>query len=182
MNNQKELYEKQRMSVWLLAGISALVITLKVIMLVSKGKAITFDRLEGTLIAVVLIAALYFLFVMTTIINSEGVFVKFFPLMRKYKFFSWEEILSADVKKYNPLLDGGGWGIRFNPLSVRLLRIGGYSKTIFNKVYYTMRGNIGLELTLANGKKVLIGTQKPDEAVKILNIFNCKDNTDRKNL
>ena len=51
------------------------------------------------------------------------------------------------VRKYSALGEFGGWGIRF--------RRGG--------IAYNVDGNKGLELTLQDNRKIMIGTQHPDE-------------------
>jgi len=95
-----------------------------------------------------------------TIITSEGVKIKFFPIHRSYCNFKWEDISSAVVKKYSPM-KYGGWGIRFGA---------------FNGVtVYNVSGNQALFLHFKNGKKILIGTQKPYEleaAIRKIEQFN----------
>ena len=59
------------------------------------------------------------------------------------------------VRKYSPLADYGGWGLRFS--------MSGQGKA------YNVSGNVGLQLEFSNGKKLLIGTRKPDELSSVLN-------------
>ena len=88
-----------------------------------------------------------------TIITSEGVKIKFFPVHHSYRNFQWEDISEAVVKKYSPM-KYGGWGIRFKI----------YHFTVFHNVTaYNVSGNQALQLHFKNGKKTLIGTQKPYE-------------------
>lgn len=59
----------------------------------------------------------------------------------------------GDVEKYytriyRPIMEYGGWGIKF-----------GFGKGIA----YNVSGNRGVQLELNNGKKILIGSQKPEE-------------------
>ncbi len=88
-----------------------------------------------------------------TYINEEGVFVRFFPFQFRYKFYNWNTIRASYVRKYSPVCEYGGWGIRV-----------GFNAT----KAYTMSGNIGLQLILHNGKKVLIGTNHPDHLKRVL--------------
>lgn len=88
-----------------------------------------------------------------TYIDKTGVYVRFLPFQRKYKFFDWKSVASYEVRKYNPSLEFGGWGYRY--------RSG-------KKIAYSMRGRIGLQLTFLDGKKVMIGTQKSEEMFDFL--------------
>lgn len=89
---------------------------------------------------------------MVTIINNEGISIKFKPLMFQSRKFKWNEIYSAKIRKYNPITEFGGWGIRLG---------------LFGKGRaYNVKGNIGLQLELTNGKRVLLGTQTKEELLK----------------
>ena len=91
---------------------------------------------------------------LSTRIDSVGVSVRFYPFHLKPRKYNWTEISKAYIRKYNPILEYGGWGIRFG-----LLRRNGA---------YNISGNMGLQLELNSGNKILIGTQKPDEIEEIL--------------
>ena len=78
-------------------------------------------------------------------IDKEGIHYRFFPMIFKNKIISKEEIKRFEIRKYSPILDYGGWGIKR-----------GFK---WGKVY-NVSGNIGLQLYLTNGKKVLFGTQR----------------------
>lgn len=107
-----------------------------------------------TSIIPVLLIVLLLVLRLVTKIRKEGVYVQFKPLQFKEKFISKEEIKSFEVRQYKPLAEYGGWGIRV-----------GRSK--FGKAY-NVSGNMGLQLYLENGKKLLIGTQKPKEIQKAM--------------
>jgi len=80
-----------------------------------------------------------------TVISEDGLEVKFWPFGRRRIFKS--EIKSARVRKYSPLREFGGWGVRFGP--------GGKA--------FNMQGNMGLQLEMKDGDKLLVGTRKPKE-------------------
>ncbi len=82
-------------------------------------------------------------------IREGGLHYKFPPLLVKWKIIAKEEIESFIVRTYRPVSEFGGWGIK------------GSSR----KKAYNVSGNIGLELVLKNGRKVLFGTQK-SQAIK----------------
>ncbi len=98
-----------------------------------------------------------------TYIDKTGIFVRFLPFQQKYKMFSWSEIESYEVRKYNPIVEFGGWGYR---VAAR------------RKKAYNMYGKIGLQLRFHDGRIVLIGTQKGEEMHDFLNkLHNSKKET-----
>ena len=84
-----------------------------------------------------------------TRITDEGIYVRFIPFHFKEKFFPWDSIESAQVRTYSPLMEYGGWGIKYG--------FNGQGK-VFN-----VAGDQGLQLVFKSGEKLLIGTQKPTE-------------------
>lgn len=80
-------------------------------------------------------------------IDQKGIHYRFFPVIFKNKLISKSEIQRFEIRKYSPILDYGGWGIRRG-----IGRKWGKA--------YNVSGNIGLQLYLTNGKKVLFGTQR----------------------
>ena len=94
----------------------------------------------------VLVLLLFRVLKLETVIDEEGVKCRFRPFHRKFKTFRREDIARYEVRKYNPIMEYGGWGIRYG----RKGRA------------YNVRGNMGLDLTLKPNKSFLIGTQTPD--------------------
>lgn len=80
-------------------------------------------------------------------IDQDGIHYRFFPLIRKNRLISKAEIERFEIRKYNPIIDYGGWGVRR-----------GFGRKWQRA--YNVSGNIGLQLYLADGKKVLFGTQR----------------------
>lgn len=80
---------------------------------------------------------------LTTIIDQEGVSIRFYPFTKKR--ILWSDIQSAEVLNYGFV---GGWGIRFG--------------TQYGTVYNTS-GNRGLALILKDGNKLCVGTQREEE-------------------
>ena len=142
MKNETLFTEKQRFTQWWLWLIMILVV------------AFAFYYEESTLEMAVALIIPIFLFVLNleTEISKEGISIRFFPFHLKKKFFSWDEIAKAEVREYSPLLEYGGWGIRRGKSGVA----------------YNVKGNMGLQLVLKSGKKILIGTQKTEELKQIL--------------
>lgn len=80
-------------------------------------------------------------------IDEGTVAYSFYPYISKTRVLYRDDIKSVAVRKYKPILEYGGWGYR----------IGSKDRA------YTLWGKYGLQLEMANGKKLLIGTQKAPE-------------------
>lgn len=92
-------------------------------------------------------------------VTNDGVQIKFFPLINK-KILK-ENIEHFEIRKYRPIAEYGGWGIRFS--------FSGKGRA------YNVKGNMGLFFKIKNSSPVLIGTQKPEEffeALKKIKAFN----------
>ena len=113
---------------------------------------------RATLIFAAAIASLtivlFLILRLETKITGEGIYYRFYPFQFKFKVIRWEQISSAHVRAYKPFGEYGGWGIRFG------LRGTGMA--------YNVSGNRGLQLELTNGKKILLGTQRPEEIAQAL--------------
>jgi Family of unknown function (DUF6141) len=82
---------------------------------------------------------------MTTEVSDEGIVVRFPPFFRRL--ISLEKIRSFEVRKYSALKEYGGWGVRYS---------------LKHGTAYNVSGPLGVQLTLQDGKKILIGSQSPD--------------------
>ena len=87
-----------------------------------------------------------------TRVTNEGVYVKFIPIHQSWIHFSPIDINKYEKVHYRPILDYGGWGIRFG---------------IHGKAY-SVSGTMGIKLTLSGGERLLVGTQKADEFERAL--------------
>lgn len=63
------------------------------------------------------------------------------------------DIRSIEVVTYNPLRESRGWGVHININGERVLNA---------------RGNRGVRLRLADGGRLLIGSQRPEELARVL--------------
>ena len=54
----------------------------------------------------------YFSLKLEVWIDQDGIHYRFFPLIYKYKLISKPEIQRFEIRKYSPIFDYGGWGIR----------------------------------------------------------------------
>jgi hypothetical protein len=141
--------------VWLVtAGGIAIVLLVIILTLPSKAedKAGLFSALLAAGVSIGVLALMYFS-VLQTRINPYGIQFSYPPFMWKEKFIKWEDVDLAYVRKYRPVGEYGGWGLRHS---------------IGRGRAYNVKGNMGLQLVLKSGKKVLIGTQKPEELDEVL--------------
>jgi hypothetical protein len=112
----------------------------------------------GLLIVTGLTIALTILFVnfrLETTIKKDGIYVRFFPFHLQFKHYTWDKLTKSYVRQYAPISEYGGWGLR--------LGLGGKGTA------YNVSGNKGLQLEFTDNKKLLIGTNKPDELIETLN-------------
>jgi len=87
-------------------------------------------------------------------VKSDGLYYKYPPFILKMRSFLKEEISDFEIRKYKPVTEYSGWGIRYSWAK---------SGRAFN-----VKGNIGLQLYLKNGKKVLFGTQRGDALLRAM--------------
>ena len=85
---------------------------------------------------------------LVTVVKEDGFYYRYPPLILKEKRIGKEEIERFEIRKYKPILEYGGWGVRLGS------RKAGRA--------YNVKGNIGLQLELKNGRKILFGTQRAD--------------------
>lgn len=106
-----------------------------------------------SIIVVLLIAFIVLKMKLITEVRRDGFYYMFPILINKEKCIKRDMIDKFVVGKYNPLRDYGGWGIRIRPFRGRA---------------YNIKGNMGATFYMKNGKKVLFGTQRPDELRRAL--------------
>ncbi len=105
----------------------------------------------------VLFLLLFIFMKQITKIDNQGIEVIISPLGRRR--ISWKNIEKAYIRDYKPLMEYGGWGIRY-----------GFGNK--GMAYSLGGGNKGLQLELNNGKKILVGTKKALELDDFLNQIN----------
>lgn len=163
MDNEILFTERQRFKQWwlwfILLGINGLFL-FGVIKQVVGGEPYGDKPMSNTglIITTALTVFLTFLFVsfrLETIIRKDGIYVRFFPFHLKFRHYAWEKLTKSYVRQYAPIAEYGGWGLRYGFM--------GKGKAL------NVSGNKGLQLKFTDNKKLLIGTNKPDELTEILN-------------
>ncbi len=105
-------------------------------------------------VVILIITVSFYIYRLETTIRKDGVYIRFLPYMRKYKFYPFAKLSKVYVRKYSAIAEYGGWGFRHG--------LGGSGGA------YNVSGNQGLQLQFTDYKKLLIGTRKPDEIANAL--------------
>lgn len=145
--------------IWaILLGIDALIIYGIISELAfNKPLGNTSGNIEAMLVTLVFMTAFTLLFVfmrLDTEIKQDGIYYRFFPFQLKFRGISKTIIRDAYVRKYNPVMEFGGWGIR----------VGWAGKGMA----YNVSGNMGLQIEYGSGKKILLGTRNPEKIQQAL--------------
>ncbi len=112
----------------------------------NKGKG---DWMGLIVISVIIVLSIFLLILsfLYVRIEKESIIVRFVPFHLKPKVYLWADIESLELRKYKPLREFGGWGI----------------KGTKNNKAFNVSGDIGLQITFKSGKKLLIGTAEPQK-------------------
>jgi hypothetical protein len=108
----------------------------------------TLLSIVGSLVILLVIVLVYAFYKMkmVTEVYSDSVRVQFMPFVNRR--IPVSEIESFEAKRYSPILEYGGWGVRWMP---------------GRGMAYNVSGNSGVLLTLTNGKTVMIGSRRAEE-------------------
>ena len=87
---------------------------------------------------------------MNVAVTSSEIVIRYFPVRRRIRF--------SEIASFTPIpydwASFGGWGIKWQPGRGRMV--------------YSVSGDRAVELTLTSGKRIVIGTQRPDELATAL--------------
>ena len=165
----KVFKEEQRFKqTWLIVLLAVSILVSVVVITkeyVEENSKMTTNEFVLTLIGISISVAFIFFFKLKTNIDEKGIQYQFSPFHLKMKLIKWEEIKKAQVRTYDPISEYGGWGIK-----------GG---SFWNKEKgkcVNISGDIGIQVEFKNGKKLLIGTQKKEEAQHVLKTYKNKIN------
>lgn len=104
-------------------------------------------------VVTLVILGLFGMMSLHTRIDATGIQYQFYPFHWSAQVIRWDEIQRAEVRQYSPIMEYGGWGMRY---------------TFGNGRAYNVSGNMGIQLVLKNDKKILLGTLRPEEAAAVL--------------
>ncbi len=106
----------------------------------------------------VLFPVLFYSLKLVTELRYDGLYIRFFPLQFHSHKISFEEIKTYEIRTYSALKEYGGYGIRYGK----------------NGKAYNISGNRGVQFEFLNGKRLLIGTQKPEELIQAFDTVSGK--------
>jgi len=87
---------------------------------------------------------------LTTEVRRDGIHLRFFPMFRQT--IPLSQIRRHYARTYRPIVEFGGWGVRYG----------------WKGKAYNVSGNRGVQLELADGKRLLIGSQRPEELAQAI--------------
>lgn len=145
--------ETQRLAPWVyLLVVGGSVVAVAGVYFATRGMA------EGDIVVAAIAAALALEIALlhslklTTRVDAEAIEMRGMWLINRRIAFA--EIEHAELRKYKPLLEYGGWGFRIGPAGKA----------------YNARGDEGVQLVLKSGERALIGSQRAAELAAILTV------------
>ncbi len=115
----------------------------------------------GGILIILLVFTLFIFFKLKTRIDEKGVYYQYLPFHFSYRFLPWNSISKCYVRNYDAIFEYGGWGLKFS-----------FRKSKGKS--FTVKGDVGLQLELMDGKKILIGTQKKEEIQRTIESYQDK--------
>lgn len=109
------------------------------------------------LLAFSMIVMIVFFMQLETKIDEQGIHYAFRPFHRSFRHILWYDIKECYVRKYSPIGEYGGWGYR--------VTLGKKGKA------YNVRGNLGIQIVMKNDKRLLLGTQKEEDAKRVVTTY-----------
>lgn len=149
MNEYKEIQKFNSLLAWIFIYLAVTGIVSALIIPTPQANRIPVILLVSVLIILVVLFMTGYL---KTAINQTGITIEMRILFKFGRTILWDDIQTIKVDKYRPIIEFGGWGYRIGHKAVA----------------YNCRGNDGLIILLKNGRKVVLGTQKPEELKKFL--------------
>ncbi len=80
-------------------------------------------------------------------VRASGLYIKFFPFHRKWQKLPLEGVVGSEHVTYSPIVDYGGWGIRYG----------------LKKKAYNISGKKGVRINYRDDNHILIGSQNGDQ-------------------
>lgn len=115
----------------------------------------------GGILTILIAFVLFSSFKLKTSIDEKGIYYQYLPFHFSCRFLPWNTVSKCYVRNYDAIFEYGGWGLKFS-----------FRKNKGKS--FTVKGNIGFQLELKNGKKILIGTQKKDEIQRAIDTYQDK--------
>lgn len=154
--------EKQQFRQWWLIVILGATVAGLLVSLYSHTNGFTINEVDSSLVFSTIIVAIviagFIMLELRTKIDASGITASFHPIAFFKKKYKWSEIEKVYVRKYAPLSEYGGWGV----------------KGLGEAKAYNVSGNYGIQIVTKEKKHFLIGTQQPQDAERILKKYTEK--------
>jgi hypothetical protein len=149
----REVQSFRRWWLWLVLLVPFVVIAASLARLVQRGApASLIASLVGACLLLVLIALWLYVMRLETEVDDDALALDFRWFWRRRE-IPLAEIRGFEAVTYNPLRDYGGWGIRYGWR-------GGMA--------YNVSGRRGVQLELADGARLLVGSQRAEELARAI--------------
>ncbi|MHC4243874.1 MAG: DUF6141 family protein [Planctomycetota bacterium] len=150
--------EEQKFALWLrlLVALSMIwIVPVSIIQLIKDSSGQGSSEVLPIIILIVAgvfvpigVGGLFWLLKLETDVRPDGLYVRYFPFHIKFRRFGADDLSEYYAREYRPILEYGGWGIRYS----------------FGKgKAYNVSGNKGVQLVFKSGKRLLIGSQRAEE-------------------
>jgi hypothetical protein len=160
--------EVQRISMWWVwlavfvpAGIMACIFTEQIVFGRPHGEHPGPDWLLWvmTVFLCVGVPALLLILRLTVTVGDRGIHVRYYPFVNRTIPFS--DIHSFRARRYRPVREFGGWGIRTG---------------LGKKSAYNAKGDLGVELYLKDMRSIMIGSQRHEEMAAAIRKHGVNEN------
>ncbi len=153
----EQFKEEQRFTQWWMWALISIAPFAILVIAYLTSEEVRHDTVEWVLIVIatcgVLPLVLFLTMRLDTTITPEGIRYRFRPFHLRDRAIPWSQIAKVYLRIYRPIAEYGGWGIK-----------GGFGSGIA----YNVKGNLGLQIELKSGKRILLGTQRGSEIEKTL--------------
>ncbi len=141
--------EIQRFSRWWIIMVLFIPVLL---VFIPGGVSISMLHLAICTIVCILLALLFSMVRLELTITTDAIQYRLFPFQIRIRTILFNQLAEYRVRKYAPLLEYGGWGLRWGASGSAV----------------TVKGRMGIQLAFKNGKRLLIGTSDAASASRIL--------------
>jgi hypothetical protein len=152
MENYQEIQKFRQWWLW------AIIVLFPIFVTIAKCIEVKAFVIETMIVVLFFVPFILFFYVLSlkTSIDQQGITLTFKPFLLNHKMIAFGDIVELKMVTYKPLIDCGGWGLRWYKCGTA----------------YTVSGNQGIEILLKNNDLLLIGTQKPEAFIAAIQTFN----------
>ena len=152
-----EVQRYRRVWMWILIGLSFVALALVamvqwVYLPITEEYWLSLSSLALLELMTLLLAVLVHQAHLVTTIDDQGIQFRLFPFQWFYQQINWQDVEEVYIREYDAITEYGGWGVKY----------GQPGKS------YTISGRFGIQLVLADERRILIGTHRPIELEQLI--------------